>query len=316
MKIVQTPLLLLIMFTMIMYPVSGKSITNSDYSIENEASNDVKKFMEGFKNGNFVIGTTTASGIKAIVGPYVTETESMVTYKRSFTGYSFAAEWSLTEGKLAYFTINTFYDEDKRYMASQDGNEIKSLLDNIFGTAVASESTYSDWEYGDLSISFDLFEDGYSIYVDLLAGGDDDYDFLCVGDFENLKNDLQSVFIDNIKSGAIKIGKTTKDEMTSLTGSGELYDKDYDGLWVAGTFLYDDNGYLSSLSLDYFYDCSGALILLDVDKGDLTQAINDALGIQGSKSSDNVDATVSWNVKGQKLSQEGYEDGYAVLLNP
>lgn len=324
MRYFKSPLLsLAFLLILVISPFSSKAATEVD---DNEAYSYIQQYLEAFKNGNFVIGTTTPAGVKSIVGPYVTETESMITYKRSFTGYSFTAEWAFTDGTLSYFTIDTFYDEDKHSQAQQDGNEVRNLMKNIYGEPIESsdseEAVYSDWEVGELFISFDLFDDGYSIFVDPLLDLDFGYDdiepttddILCVGDFANLKMDLLNVFITNIKNGSIKIGKTTKSDMQSLTGDGELYDKDYDGLWVMGSYSYDENGRLTDITLDYFYDCSGALILLDADKLEITEMINDAIGSTGVKETGYEEPSTFWSVNGQNLSQESYDDGFAIIL--
>lgn len=290
-------------------------ISSNSEEEANEAYNDIKKYLESFKNGNFVIGTTTMDGVKSMVGPYVTQTETAITYKRSFTGYSFTSEWSFTEGKLSYFSVNTFYDAEKYDNVSSDAEEIRALVTKIFGTPVSTETTYADWEHEEILISFDVFEDGYSLYIDPLSGDGSYSDITCVGDFYNLKKDLKEIFIANMKNGAIKIGSTTKDQIQTITGNGESFYKEYDGLWATASYTYDENGKLSSLTIDYFYDCSGALILLDIDKGDITTIINEELGADGFKDTDAVDATVRWNVNGQSLRQEGYEDGYAILFD-
>lgn len=279
----------------------------------NDAYSYVKKYMEGFKNGNFVLKTTSTDGVKAIVGQHFTEGENSLTISKSFTGFTFEAVWTMNEGLLDYFDLNTFYDDDAHDAASRDGKEIIELLTKIFGAPIEESDGFYDWKYNDMLISCNLFEDGYSIYVDPESGSSKD-DITCVGDFYNLKLDLQDIFIANIKNGSIKIGTTTKSQMTNITGDGESFYKEYDGLWANGTYVYDDAGKLSSITIDYFYDCSGALILLDIDKGDITTLINTGLGSDGFRDSDAADAVTRWNVNGQSLRQDSYEDGYAILL--
>lgn len=282
--------------------------------VSNDAYSYVKKYMEGFKNGNFVLKTTSTDGVKAIIGQHFTEGETSITVSKSFTGFTFEAVWTMNEGVLDYFDLNTFYDDDAHDAAARDGKETIELLTKIFGTPTEDTDGFYDWKYNDLLISCNLFEDGYSIYVDPESGSSKD-ELTCVGDFYNLKKDLQEKFIANMKNGSIKIGTTTKSQMASITGDGESFYKEYDGLWATATYVYDEAGKLSSLTIDYFYDCSGALILLDIDKGDITTLINSELGVDGFKDTDSIDATVRWNVNGQSLRQEGYDDGYAILFD-
>lgn len=300
----------------ISFASNPSNTTNSEVVVANEAYSLIKKYVTWFKDGNMEFGITTEEQVKTHVGSYHTQYENEITIAKTFSGYTFDADWGMTEdGVLDYFEINTFYDADKYDQATKDGDEILGLMKKLFGEPEELTEGFYDWEYNDTYVSFNIFEDGYSIYVDPVSSAEEEEDITCVGDFYNLKKDLTDMFINNMKNGLIKIGTTTKSQMQSLTGDGELFDKDYDGLWVAGSYSYDDNGVLTSIALDYFYDCSGALILLDIDKGDITTLINDALGSNGFKDTDDVDATVRWNVNGQSLRQEGYEDGYAILFD-
>lgn len=136
----------------------------------------------------------------------------------------------------------------------------------------------------------------------------------CLGDYFGLKNDLNDIFLANVKSGAITVGKTTKAEMESIAGSADGFDKEYEGLRVNGYFSFEGD-VLSSISLDYFYECEGALDLLSVDKSSITSTINTTLGVDGVADGDYDDAGTTWSINGQTVRQANFSDGYGVYID-
>jgi hypothetical protein len=238
---------------------------------------------------------------------------------KNFDGYSFDVNFSMEDEVLESISCNTFYDDDKKKEAAKDSEEILEYLKKTLGEPDSDSNKYFDWTYGDYEISFNIFEDGYSIYVDPPYDYDDyddydsDYDSDCVGDFYNLKNDLKDLFLANVKNGSIKLGSTTQSEMASMTGDGDGFDKEYDGLSVSGYYSYDGD-VLSSITLDYFYDCEGAMSLLDMDKEDITDLINETLGVTGEKDGDYEDAGTDWSINGMTVRQANFSDGYGVYF--
>lgn len=140
--------------------------------------------------------------------------------------------------------------------------------------------------------------------------GDDD----CVGDYFTLQSDLTDLFMANVQNGSIAIGTTTKSDMEAITGDADGFDKEYDGLSVSGYFSYDGD-VLESISLDYFYDCEGALSLLSIDKSSITSSINTSLGIDGVLEGDYEDAGTEWSTNGMTVRQANYSDGYGVYID-
>lgn len=141
------------------------------------------------------------------------------------------------------------------------------------------------------------------------AGTDD-----CLGDYFALQSDLTDVFMTNVKSGSIVVGKTTKSEMETLTGDANGFDKEYDGLRVSGYYSYEGD-VLQSISLDYFYECDGALDLLAVDKSSITSSINSSLGIDGVADGDYEDAGTNWTINGMTVRQANFSDGYGIYVD-
>lgn len=136
----------------------------------------------------------------------------------------------------------------------------------------------------------------------------------CLGDYFGLQTDLSDVFMNNVKSGSIAIGKTTKSEMETLTGDADGFDKEYDGLRVSGYYSYEGD-VLQSISLDYFYECDGALDLLSVDKSSITSSINSSLGVDGVADGDYEDAGTNWSVNGMTVRQANFSDGYGIYVD-
>lgn len=300
-------------------PFIGKA---SQIIEDNEAYATIQQHMENFKNGVFVVGTTTPEGIKSIVGPYVTEEGSYMSLKKSYSGYSLTAQWTFTSGTLMYYSLDTYYDADQYDKVPNEAEEVKQLMISIFGEPYSTGDTYAEWEFGEMYITFDFFEDGYSILIDPLYNDYGDYeglegfdDLLCVGDMYTLKLDLKELFLTNINNGSIKIGSTTKAEMLTLTGNETNYAKDYAGLRVSGYYSFNENGTLSAIDLDYFYECEGALSLMEMDIEDIMNLINEAFGSTGVKDSDTVESTIHWTIDGQSVSQMNFSDGYSISLS-
>lgn len=135
----------------------------------------------------------------------------------------------------------------------------------------------------------------------------------CVGDYFGLESDLRDIFLANVQNGAIKIGKTTKAEMEKLTGSTDTFSKEYEGLRVSGYYTFEGD-VLQGINLDYFYECEGALSLLDMDKSNITSAVNTTLGVDGVSEGDYEGAGTNWSVNGMNVRQANYSDGYGVYF--
>ncbi len=275
----------------------------------------VKQMMDAFDKGDLVLEVSDADEVKKVMD-IDSDDEDYISIDKEFKGYDFDVNFSMEDGALSSVSCNTFYDDDKEDEAKEDSEELLAYLKKTLGDPESDSDTYFDWSYAGMEVSFSIYEDGYSLYIDPSyeepIGGD--YDGDCVGDFYNLKKDLSDLFLANVKNGKIKLGSTTKSEMASLVGSSDGYDKEYDGLRVSGYFSYEGD-VLSSISLDYFYDCDGALSLLDMDKEDITEEINTGLGVTGEKDGDYEDAGTNWTINGMSVRQANFSDGYSVYFD-
>lgn len=299
----------------------GKDGGDTEETIDlNSGTGLVQELMGALDKGKIKIDESDSKSV-AKVFSIKDEDEDYISADKNFDGYRFDKSFSFEDGVLNSISCNTFYDDDKKKEAKKDSEEVLEYLKKVLGEPESSSNKFYDWSLEDYEVSFNIFEDGYSLYVNSYIEPDyddyeDDYedsDSDCVGDFYNLKNDLRDIFIANIKSGAIKLGKTTKSEMKSLTGDDAGFDKEYDGLRVSGYYSFNGD-VLSSITLDYFYECDGAMSLLDMDKEDITDLINDGLGSTGEKDGDYDDAGVEWTVGSQSVRQANFSDGYGVYL--
>lgn len=287
---------------------------------EENASKDngfavVKQMMDAIDGGKLEMGASSADDVRKVMDIEDGD-DDYITLDKNFDGYSFDVNFSMEDEVLNSISCNTFYDDDKKKEAKKDSEEILEYLKKLLGEPDSDSNKFYDWSYGDYEISFNIFEDGYSIYIDPpYEDYDDDYsdDENCVGDFYNLKKDLKDLFLANVKNGSIKLGSTTKSQMATMTGDGDGFDKEYDGLSVSGYYSYDGD-VLSSITLDYFYDCEGAMSLLDMDKEDITEVINEALGVTGEKDGDYEDAGIDWSINGMNVRQANFSDGYGVYF--
>ncbi|MCB9194772.1 MAG: hypothetical protein H6598_00925 [Flavobacteriales bacterium] len=280
----------------------------------------VQEMISSLDKGKITIDKSTSSEVAKLFG-IDDEDEDYISADKNFEGYRFDKSFSFEDGVLNSISCNTFYDDDKKKEAKEDSEQVLEYLKKVLGNPESSSNKYYDWSLDNYEVSFNIFDDGYSLYVNsYIEPSYDDYDDSeydsdsdCVGDFYGLKNDLRDIFIANIKSGTIKLGKTTKAQMKTLTGDDTSFDQEYDGLRVSGYFNYNGD-VLSSITLDYFYECDGAMSLLDMDKEDISSLINDGLGVTGSKDGDYDDAGTEWSISGQTVRQANFSDGYGIYL--
>ncbi|CAG5076256.1 hypothetical protein [Parvicella tangerina] len=273
----------------------------------------VKQMMDAFDNGDLEMNVSSADDVKKAMD-IDSDDDDYISLDKEFKGYDFDANFTMEDGALASVSCNTFYDDDAEEAAEKDSKEVLEYLEGLLGKSESSSDTYFDWTYGDLEISFSIYDDGYSLYIDPASGSDiGSSEEGCVGDFYNLKKDLTDLFLTNVKNGSIELGSTTKSEMAAITGDETGFDKEYDGLRVSGYFSYNGD-VLSSITLDYFYDCDGALSLLDMDKEDLTEEINTGLGVTGEKDGDYEDAATEWTINGMSVRQANFSDGYSIYF--
>lgn len=279
----------------------------------------IKQMMDALDEGDIEMGVSDANDIKKALD-IKSDDDDYISLDKNFDGYSYDENFTIEDGVLNSISCNTFYDDDKKKEAKKDAEEILEYLKELLGKPESDSNKFYDWTFGDYEISFNIFEDGYSLYVDPPYDYDADMDYDsdsdndgCVGDFYNLKKDLKDIFLANIKSGSMKIGSTTKAQMKSMTGDDSGFTKEYDGLRVSGYYSFNGD-VLSSITLDYFYECDGALSLLDMDKGDISDAINEGLGVTGEKDGDYDDAGTNWSISGQTVRQANFSDGYGIYF--
>lgn len=284
-------------------------------SEENESKKEngyalVKQTIDAIENGDLEMNVSDADDVKKVMD-IDSDDDDYILIEETFKGYDFDIEFTIEDGVLYDITCNSFYDKNKKKEAKKDAEEI---LDYMIETLGEPDDVYEDmydWNYDDYMISFNIWEDGYSMYVELPYDDYDydDYDYddeeSCVGDFYGLKTDLKDYFLVNIKNGSIVMGETTQDEMESLTGDADGFDAEYNGLSVLGSYEYE-GGVITSINLDYFYDCEGALEFLDMDTESITDLINTELGVNSQ------DGT--WSINGLTVEQMNFDDGYGVYF--
>lgn len=273
-----------------------KAVESGDIKIDKSNKEDITKFFD-FKSSS----------------------DEYLTDNKNFDGYRLDKSYTMADDVLNSISYNTFYDEGKEDEAEKDSKAVLEFLEKTLGDSEGSGDTYFTWTKSKYEISYNIFSDGYSLYIESFIEKEyDDIDPVSEGDcspnFFALRDDLVDNLITNIGNGKIKLGKTTKEEIIALTGDGNDFNHDYKGMNVSGYYSYTDN-VLTSFSLNYFYTCDAAMDLLSLDKSDLYTAINNAIGVDGEKDGTGDDAGVTWKVDGQTLKQSNFSDGYAFYFN-
>lgn len=196
---------------------------------------------------------------------------------------------------------------------TEDGEE--GLDELIFGLEWLADHDNDSFFYGE-DAEEEYYEEEYYNEDDYYGEEYPEYgeeEEGCYGDYYALENDLVYDFMNNIANGNIRVGSTTRSDMEYYVGESESYYRDYYGVHVSG-YMYYTGGVLSSISLDYYYDCEGVMGYVDLDKNSITYAIEEALDKSGTYDGDYEDAAVNWTFNGMSIRQSNYSDGYSVYI--
>ncbi len=280
----------------------------------------VKQLISAIESGDIKVDKSTKKDITKYF-KFEDSSDEYLSTDENFKGYRLDRSFTINEEVLNSVSYNTFYDDDAKDAAKKDSKEVLEYLKETLGKTESSGDSYFKWEKSKYEISYNIFDDGYSLYVKsfiepVYEDIEDDYslDGECAPDFYALRDDLVNKLVNNIANGKIAIGKTTKEEMATLTGDGNDFNYDYKGMNVSGYYSYEE-GALSSISLNYFYNCESAMNLLSLDKSELGTDISAALNVDGEKDGTGENAGVTWKVGSQEFRQSNFNDGYAFHLD-
>lgn len=282
---------------------------------QNNINKEVDFLLLKIDNGAIEIDNTTPAGISKIFKLDDIDTTNM---SKEFVYNSYHLDQSFTfyNQKLNVIAYNSFYNDNAHEEAKLASEVLRDhLLIKLGVPDYPDEDLFTNWSKTNYQISFNIFNDGYSLYIssykenlNVMA-----LDTLCSPDFYALKDDLINKIVTNIDNGKIKIGKTTKAEIKTLTGDANNFTYYYDGMNVSGYYSYADD-LLTGFSFNYFYTCNDAMNLLSLDKSELTTSISDLFNIEGKKEGSNYEG-VTWEIDGQTLKQSNFNDGYAYYLS-
>jgi hypothetical protein len=310
-------LILVISFTFI-----GCSDSNSEK--EDNKETEVIKLNSGtdyavqlvktIKNDKLIMDKTTANEVNAIFGIEIHEYQMDSTV--NFDGYRLERKFNIYENKVSSITFSTFSNnyEEENQEVTKDMKMVTQELINILGEPFEKSEMNTMWIIHNTSIYLATFESGFDLNIDKYITSDensfDEYGANCVGDFYNLKKDLTDLFLDNIKSEKILVGKTTKAEMIKMFG-GTNYNKEYDGLSLTGKFSFE-NEKLSSINLDYKYNCDGALSFLSQDNIEIEQDITNFFILEPKS---NIQSNYKeWKTKNHSITLSNFSDGYNISI--
>lgn len=281
----------------------------------------VKQLINAVESGDIKVDKSTKKDITKYFD-FEDSSDEYLSDDKNFKGYRLDKSFTMYDEVLNSISYNTFYDEDEEDLAKKDSKAVLEYLEKTLGESEGSGDTYFTWTKSKYEISYNIFSDGYSLYVKSFIEKEyeeyDDYDTGesddCAPDFYALRDELVDKIITNIGNGKIKIGKTTKEEITALTGDGTDFNHDYKGMNVSGYYSYT-GGVLTSFSFNYYYTCDAAKDILSLDKSELTTDISAELNVDAESDGTGEDAGKSWKIDGQTLKQSNFSDGYAYYFN-
>ncbi len=304
---------------------TAATFTSCEGEIKQDSGLGVVKFLVSKLEGDLKFDASKKEDIAKALE--MKAEDEYMSGKKEFTdstkGYYILKSVSLYEGTLQSISYDSFYDDDKKEDAKKDAEEIKTFLNDKFGKASDSYGETSTWKKDNYSVDFTIYENGWGFYVrsnrEVKYPTVDDVpeDGGCegkVGDFYGLTNDLSDLLLTNLQSGKITLGKTTETEMAAIFGEATAYNKEFDGIRLSAYFTYEGDK-LSSIRYDYFYDCESAKSLLSTDKTDIKTKVETVLGATATVSGSGEFEAFDWTLKGFKVSQSNFSDGYALSIN-
>lgn len=145
-----------------------------DYAIDEGNGYDIViTMMDAIYYGEIELDVSSMYDIENVMDIYAYD-EEYVTIDKYFDGYSFTVDFYFEYGVLSSISCNTFYDSGYEYEAEQDSEEILEYLTALFGSSDYGD--YNDWTFDDQEISFNIFSDGYSLYLEP-PYDEDEYDY-------------------------------------------------------------------------------------------------------------------------------------------
>lgn len=319
MKTFKTRIILLFISSFLLIACNNDNTKNEKTEDEeivklNSGTDHATQLVKLITNEKLIIDKTTANEINAVFG--ISVHEFQMDSSVSFEGYRLERKFNIHENNVSSITFSTFSNnyEEENQEVTKDMKMVTQELINILGEPIEKSEMNTMWVIHNTSISLATFESGFDLNIDKYITSDensfDEYGANCVGDFYNLKKDLTDLFLDNIKSEKILVGKTTKAEMIKMFG-GTNYNKEYDGLSLTGNFSFE-NEKLSSINLDYKYNCDGALSFLSQDIIEIEQDITYVF-ILDPKS--NIQSNYKeWKTKNHSITLTNFIDGYSVSI--
>lgn len=267
-------------------------------------ASEVATILGDLESGKIQFGETSASEIAKLYG--LEEDDFEMNSKKEFKGYRLESNFGVSDDVLYDMSFHTYSEGDDYEPIKEEVKNIVAELTKVLGEPSTEEGTYYEWSKETYSVTLNTYStSGYDINVNQVYPEDDNE--FCVGDIFTLKSDLAEFFLVNVKNGKIKLGKTTKSEMETLTGSADYFSAEYDGLRVEGAYTYSGDA-ISKIALEYYYDCDGALEYLDIDTESITELIDTELGVTGETD----DYGTTWSISGMTVSQSNYPNGYSV----
>jgi hypothetical protein len=281
----------------------------------------VKQLIKAVESGDIKVDKSTKKDITKYFD-FTSSSDEYLSDENDFKGYRLDKSFTMADDVLNSISYNTFYDKGEEDLAKSDSKAVLEFLEKTLGESEGSGDTYFTWTKSKYEVSYNIFSDGYSLYVKSFIekeyedyeSGIDDVDGECAPNFYALRDDIVDKIVANIANGKIKLGKTTKEQVATLTGDGNDFNHDYKGMNVSGYYSYTD-GVLTSFSLNYFYTCDAAMDLLSLDKSELVTDISAKLNVDGKKDGTGEDAGTTWKISGQSLKMSNFSDGYAFYFD-
>jgi hypothetical protein len=282
-----------------------------------KSGQEMVKFMFDQVDKTVIIDQSSPEQVSNVFKLKNSNTNDMLHINHRPTGKNYYLDYGFNFGsnQLQNMQVDAFYDEGFENIAVVEAQEILKSVHTRLGEPTYSSTDYFTWDKEKYIVEVGTYENGWGVYIYSYSYNFADSDLNCegkAGDFYTLKDDLLFLFFEQLKIHDGYTRKTNAD-ILALIGSEEYFSREYEGIFVEGSFTYE-NGEVMSIMFDYFYDCPATLIHLDADANDIKSLVMSNTSVSATVTQTEGIMNYQWKFKQFELNFSQFHDGYSFYV--
>jgi hypothetical protein len=288
-------------------------LNNIVAQIQFKSGQELVKFMFEQVDKTLVIDQSSPQQVASVFKLSSDNSSEMTHINFRPVGKNYYLDYGFNFGSavLHNMQVDAFYDEGFENQAVEEAQEVLKSVHTRLGDPTYSSTDYFTWDRERYIIEVGTYENGWGVYIYSYQYNFTDSHLNCdgkAGDFFSLKNELFTLFFDQLKIDQLNT-KISSKEMVNYTGSEEFFSNEYEGIFVEGSFNYN-NGELNEIWFDYFYDCPETITHLDADANDLKKLIMERTKVSATVTQNEGVMDYLWKFPSFELKFTQYHDGY------